>query len=484
MFNPNSPIDSAYIWDLLGSFYKLLDSDSKGVMETTWDAMANGTEALFYNLAQASLATYIGEGPGYLERGYEYYNFIFEGTLANYSQLDRYDAPTVSGYAQTPSGDDVLYSYAVTSVYDGEETTPSLTVPIISGASDLGATPNIIEWAAISGITDYKVYGRTAASLTYLATVTGVTTYTDTGVAAGAGVPPVVNTTVKSYVFDLPEPWTWMTIPTLSGLETNQVLVENTDYEIVNLHKIKFNNNFTTTAEVGKIEIETPRTDEKSVKVLNKTSICLLPSLTSIYIPAFGEAGADPETIIYQGLYAPYISGYNSMTYFDQRKTYATHLAKWAHATTYKLRQAPSMPRINDAVSLFNNLPFSYFTGSITSIVASGGDNYVTVTTSGTTDTVCYQIPNTLYLKYGVSDAVSQYDILCSGVTIIDYKNDPVTISGMLDKEGETLVFDVYTHNRGGSKPEYFITKTLSKDLVVGVEQMDIVRNADGGKNG
>lgn len=118
-----------------------------------------------------------------------------------------------------------------------------------------------------------------------------------------------------------------MTIPTLSGLETNQVLEENTDYEIINLHKIKFKNNFTTTGEIGKIKIETPRTDEKSLKVLNKTSICLLPSLTTIYLPAFGETD-DPELVVNNGLYAPYISGYENMSYFEQRKTYAAHLAK------------------------------------------------------------------------------------------------------------------------------------------------------------
>ena len=117
MFNPNSPVDPSNIWDLLGSFYKLLDSESKEVMETTWGALANGTEGLFYNMAQANLATYPGLSPGYLERGYEYYNFIFEGTLSNYSELDRYDAPLVSGYAQTPTVSGELYNYVVTAVY-------------------------------------------------------------------------------------------------------------------------------------------------------------------------------------------------------------------------------------------------------------------------------------------------------------------------------------------------------------------------------
>lgn len=93
------------------------------------------------------MATYPGLGPGYLERGYEYYNFIFEGTLANYSLLDRYDAPLVSGYSQTPVVSGELYSYAITSVHEGLETTPSLVAPVISGAevASLGANPNIIE---------------------------------------------------------------------------------------------------------------------------------------------------------------------------------------------------------------------------------------------------------------------------------------------------------------------------------------------------
>ncbi len=273
-----------------------------------------------------------------------------------------------------------------------------------------------------------------------------------------------------------------MTIPTLSGLVTNQVLLENTDYEIVNLHKIKFKNNFTIIDEAGKIKIETPRTDEKSLKVLNKTSICLLPSLTTMYFPAFGETD-DPETIINQELYLPYVSGYENMSYFEQRKIYAEHLTKWCHAVTYKLRQAPSMPRINDAISLFNNLPFSYYVGTITDIVASGVNNYVYITTADTIDIICYCVPDHLYLKYEIDDEVAQYAVLCSGVNIIDFQNNPTTISGLLTKEGEIEVFDVYTHMRGGSRPEYFLTETLSKDLVIGAEEMPIVRNAEGGGN-
>ena len=57
------------------------------------------------------------------------------------------------------------------------------------------------------------------------------------------------------------------------------------------------------------------------------SGLALLPSLTSIYFPAFGHA-TDPEIILNSGYYQPYTSGYGSgtLSYYEQRRDYATHL--------------------------------------------------------------------------------------------------------------------------------------------------------------
>lgn len=57
----------------------------------------------------------------------------------------------------------------------------------------------------MTDISIYKVYGRTDANLKYLATVSGLT-YSDVGGILGTAVPPTANTTIESYIFDLPPP--------------------------------------------------------------------------------------------------------------------------------------------------------------------------------------------------------------------------------------------------------------------------------------
>lgn len=97
MFNPNSTVDPTYIWQLLGSFYKLVDSDSKALMEAYWTGLLNGTEGLFYNLAQAHLSMYLDKTLGFIEHGYETFDFRFTGLNPNYTSRTRYSAPTISG---------------------------------------------------------------------------------------------------------------------------------------------------------------------------------------------------------------------------------------------------------------------------------------------------------------------------------------------------------------------------------------------------
>jgi len=79
------------------------------------------------------------------------------------------------------------------------------------------------------------------------------------------------------------------------------------------------------------------------------------------------------------------------------------------------LRSNPTISTLTDALLLFSAAPFSYKAGIVSGITASGAYNLIDITTSGTTDNICYQVPNTLYLKYGIGDGINQYDVLCSG---------------------------------------------------------------------
>jgi hypothetical protein len=481
-FNSNSPIDTSEIWGLLGSFYTLLSEEDRSNFENIWDGLVGGTDSLHFNLSEAYLTPYISIHEGVIERGYESYNLVFEGEDTNYSFVTRYAIPLSSGVSpNTPVVSGETYSYSISAVFDGEETPVSLPVVTISGASVLAGNSNTVEWYAVDGVDSYNVYGRTAGSSELLANVVG-TTYVDDGMDTPDGVPPIKNTTIKEYHFDLTEPWIWMTIPTLIGTNTEQTLVENTDYYINDLHTLTIPNNFTTTDEVGKVKVETDKIGDISLEVLNTTSTCLLPSLTSIYLPGFGETD-DPEKLIRDGEYLPYINGYDVADYGDQRILYTKHLLKWINATTATLRKSPTMDNINDAIALLNNVPFSYEAGTVIDIVNASGSNFVTIENTEATNTTCYDIPDELSLIYNIDDVVDKFGLLASGVLIDDYLSDLPLVSGEMNKEGDNLTFDVYTHNRGGSRPEYFITKQLADELLLGKENLTIIENKDGGSN-
>ena len=118
-------------------------------------------------------------------------------------------------------------------------------------------------------------------------------------------------------------------------------------------------------------------------------------------------------------------------------------------------------------------MPFTYEDGLVSDVTGQ----FITITTSGTSDTTCYEIPSGLYLKYGVNDAVEKFHVLTSGVTLADYNLDLPTTSGLMDVEGEASTFDVYTQRLGGSRPSYFITESLQQDLVVGVASLPVIKD-------
>jgi len=103
------------IWDLLGSFYTNLDPDDKTNVEALWEGLVGGGDALFFNMAQSYLSQYLDISQGYLNLGFENYEFKFNGPNNNVGAINYYLSPvSVSGYASTPTVSGTTYQYLVT----------------------------------------------------------------------------------------------------------------------------------------------------------------------------------------------------------------------------------------------------------------------------------------------------------------------------------------------------------------------------------
>ena len=88
------------------------------------------------------------------------------------------------------------YYYRVTATNAAGETVGSNEVSQVT----TGATSTVsLSWTAVEQATGYKVYRSTSSGTEVLiATLGAVTSYTDTGAAAGAGTVPAVNTALVS----------------------------------------------------------------------------------------------------------------------------------------------------------------------------------------------------------------------------------------------------------------------------------------------
>ena len=127
----------------------------------------------------------------------------FHGEVRDPCDFSSIDLPALAypaGLALTAIAGGTLvaatYEYQVTALNANGETQPSPTVSITTTAT--GSIE--INWDAVVGASQYRVYGRVAGSIGLLATVNG-TTWTDNGSVAVGAVPPTSNTTggVGSY---------------------------------------------------------------------------------------------------------------------------------------------------------------------------------------------------------------------------------------------------------------------------------------------
>lgn len=142
-FNPNSTVDLDALWDNLGSFYTLVEPNSKATIQTYWSSLINGLEGLHYDLAQSHLTPYLEHTKGYIEDSWFEKQIIFEGRLTNCEKI--YFTPPVglNGSIATPlsngSADGTKHTmeYRITSLFNLEESLPSDSIIVDSGLSNI-----------------------------------------------------------------------------------------------------------------------------------------------------------------------------------------------------------------------------------------------------------------------------------------------------------------------------------------------------------
>ncbi|KKL59497.1 hypothetical protein LCGC14_2214760, partial [marine sediment metagenome] len=419
MFNPSNTTNFKGFWNRLSTFYDFVPADEKEIIEGYWEQLFNGMEGLSYDLAQVGLAGYLDYAPGYIEDQYQEYDIIFSGDNKNID-LETYGIPVIgSGYNALPVESGLVYNYKITALDDVGETLASNSLIIISGATSLGGNNNTISWNEVSGISSYNVYGREQNIFSFIINTSGLSFVDDGALTPDSELTlPTSNTTIKSYLYGLPNNFEYLTIPVLSGVNTSNILVEGVDYDIERLHHIRFNGNASDYAY-------SEFADEREVFIAPQ-SLYLLPSLVNLYFKSFGGPD-DPEGVLNSNSYTPYISGWltGAFTTFEEKKYYAEHLKHLSQGLTAALSKGPSFKNLTNAFCLISGMPFSYEAGTVDNIWTDAGYSYLTITSGNT-----YQIPNPLTLAVEVGSEVEKYEILASGVSLHDY----ISSSGIMEE--------------------------------------------------
>ena len=255
-----------------------------------------------------------------------------------------------------------------------------------------------------------------------------------------------INMISGLHYYKLPGDNMYLSIPELSGINTGQVLQEGTDYEIHNLHYLKFltdvnsyenNGNEYTTANSG-INLDTNQMPGNyGESYYSVEGISLVPSLTGVFFSAFGDP--NPEKIILSGRYEPFVSGWHeeNKNYLEKKKEWALHLTKLTQAMYSTSKKHPTLKNLQNLYSLILGVPFSYESGVVTNLTSNSSNNYITI--SGLTGDIVYEVTSDSHFSPSVGDTVDKFSSLVSGVSMYDYSSDPSMISGILTRNGDTF---------------------------------------------
>jgi len=196
-------------------------------------------------------------------------------------------------------------------------------------------------------------------------------------------------------------------IPTLSGIETGQVLEAGTDYDIANKKYVRF--------------LTTPDYDTSNMGIENLITLYANkeyrhnPVLWNIHASGIGL----PISSLDNEEYLPYnIIASNGI---DRIKDIANHYRYLIWGLDEMKRRPPTLGNLKTAFGISRGLAFTYRAGTVESIV----DNTITVSVSGLTDTYdTYIIPSGYNITVNGGQILNQFTVLMSGIQLYDYVNN------------------------------------------------------------
>ena len=452
MLNFTNTADVSKIWDSLGTGYTTMAKDNKAVIETYWKALFSGMQGMYFNLAQVALSCNLSKSWGYIES--TDLSITFDFSSADISYLA--SPAGLAGSPHTPvTTGGIINSYRISAINTIGETDISLPVIIQNCArgTDLSSNPVNLSWTLVAGATGYKIYGRFPGQETLLATVgEGVDTYADHGVTPQTGVYSYNNAAVDTYTLQYDANKILLSIPLLNGttpfssggVVSYIELMEDIDYEIIDGSHLRFkvspelqsklvlNNNMETFSIPSELE--------------------LVPALFNIYYQALGLD--TPYDIFKNYQYQTYITPYEGLTKFEQRKLWAKHLNILMLYIQDSLIGGPSMRNLTRGLNYILNVPFSYEAGTVTDI-SSSISGYQLITVTGE-NTYTYNIPDSLTLDVALTNQLTPGQFLVKGVKLDDYISDRLN--------GTTII---NSHVSGSNPHEFYYTLAVHIPTVI-----------------
>lgn len=414
-FNPPNRTDDELntILSNMGSFYSLLDSDSKTMLKNYFNIILVGLEGLYYNVVESTEANNLNSRLPYIDLSYNEIT-IQESDLA----VEKVQSPEIISAITTGTAGTEEYTYGVTAVDSlGNETTISdYTVDATSPNTLSGSDYVKIRWVRSDGAVSYNIYGRTIGNLSKIGSTTN-NYFNDTGQALISAVPPKYNNTIYRYSYNLPFDYYIFNLNSFGNYE----------YDIdFTLDKFK-------TLKITNLDI----INNTNKTFVLKGAYAFLPILIELYLKAF--TGSDNylqplyDSFTYSATYSPlldidFIDGNTAMEKTNKARAY--HFTKLFHNLSLLTRRSLNIENLEKILSLIYNTPFSYESGTLSNLQIS---------VSGTTFKIGdynYKIPYTEHFKFNNGDFVNKYDLLILGVTIEDAytENSSVSITNSFDE--------------------------------------------------
>ena len=417
--------DVTKIWNSVGTYHIYIPKESKAIVETYWQALFEGGNAMYYNMSQYMLMSQLSLAPSVIRFSDQQLNVNLTDTTTVSSTY----LPTPTGltltttYRSTPT---TVYSYKVTAKNAMGETIPSSPIILYEGNPSLSNNSNNLNWTAVTGATSYNIYGRLPGQEKFITNVIN-NSFIDNGTITTTVGYPTVNTAITSYVIQTPYKGI-VVMGDINCINAGVTLVPNVNFTILDGQYISITN---------------PELLTSSKEILSIQDFSILnPFLSRFFLSIFDpDNSVMPNAVTY---YPPFI---NNFTIFQK----ADHLLFLMQGIFNALISGPTMGNLRKALNFFYNVPFAYEAGTA-AITSDSNFNYITI------GDYTYTIPITLTLSITNGQAVNKFQFLTNGVVIDDYISNSGLLLGLIPSGNDyelyfTLAIHVPTEiaNLGGN---------------------------------